>query len=87
MARYSLEIKGSASREIEALPTKQERRLIVDRIARLAGDPRPDGAETLAGEDRYRVRQDPYRVVYEIEDPGRVVRIVKVGRRRDVYRR
>lgn len=87
MARYSLEIKRSASREIEALPTKKDRRLVVDRIAGLADDPRPDGAEKLAGDDRYRVRQGPYRIVYEIDDAGHVVRIVKVGHRRDVYRR
>ena len=87
MERYSLEIKRSALREIEALPTRKIRRLIVDRIANLAGDPRPGGAEKLGGEDRYRVRQGPYRVVYEIDDAARAVRIVKVGHRREVYRR
>ncbi len=86
MARYSLEIKRSASREIEDLPTKKDRRLIVARIAKLAGDPRPISAEKLAGADRYRVRQDPYRIIFEIVDATRVVRIVKVGHRREVYR-
>lgn len=87
MARYSLEIKRSAAREIENLSNRKERRLIIDRIASLAGDPRPGGAEKLGGEDRYRVRQGPYRVVYEIDDASKVVRIVKVGHRREVYRR
>ena len=85
MARYSLEIRRSASREIEDLPTKKDRRLVVDRISKLADDPRPPGSEKLAGDDRYRVRQGLYRIVYEIEDPARVVRIVKVGHRREVY--
>ena len=87
MARYSLEIRRSAAREIEDLPTKKARRLIVDRIGRLGVDPRPDGSEKLAGQNRFRVRQGPFRIVYEIDDAPRVVRIVKVGHRRDVYRR
>jgi mRNA interferase RelE/StbE len=59
----------------------------VDRILGLADDPRPPGSEKLAGgEDRYRVRQGFYRIVYEIDDATRLVRVVKVGHRRDVYR-
>ena len=87
MARYSLEIKRTAAREIEDLPTKKARRLIVNRIARLAGDPRPPGSEKLAGVDCYRVRQGPYRIVYEIDEQARTVCIVKIGHRREVYRR
>jgi len=86
VARYSLEIRRSASREIEDLPTKKDRRLVVDRISKLVDDPRPHGSEKLAGEDRYRVRQGSYRIVYEIQDVTRIVRIVKVGHRREVYR-
>lgn len=87
MARYSLEIKRSAVREIENLSNRKERRLVIDRIAQLADDPRPAGAEKLVGEARYRVRQGPYRVVYEIDDAANAIRIVKVGHRREVYRR
>ena len=86
MGRYSLEIKRSASREIEDLPTKKDRRLVVDRITKLADDPRPPGSEKLVDGDRYRVRQGPYRIIYEIEDAARVVRIIKIGHRREVYR-
>jgi mRNA interferase RelE/StbE len=85
--RYSLEIKRSAADEIERLPTKKLRRLIVDRIAGLADDPRPQGCEKLSGGERYRVRQGPYRIVYEVSDDARMVRIVKVAHRREVYRR
>jgi len=87
VARYSLEIKPSASREIEGLPTKKERRLVVDRIFKLADNPRPPGSEKLSGEDKYRVRQGAYRIVYEIDDAKLAVRVVKVGHRREVYRR
>jgi len=86
VARYSLEIKPSAAREIEDLPTKKTRRLVVDRISGLADNPRPPGCEKLSGRDRYRVRQGPYRIVYEIEDTTHRVRIVKVSHRKEVYR-
>jgi mRNA interferase RelE/StbE len=82
---YSVELKRSAAREIEALPLR-ERRQIVERIGRLADDPRPRGCEKLAGGERYRVRQGDYRIVYTIEDALLTIWVVKVGHRRDVYR-
>ena len=87
MARYSLEIKRSAARELENLPTRKDRRLVIERISNLADDPRPPGSEKLAGHERYRVRQGVYRVIYEIDDAAQAVRVVKVGHRREVYRR
>lgn len=45
------------------------------------------GCEKLRGsEDRYRVRQASYRVIYEVDDAARTVTVVKIGHRRDVYR-
>lgn len=82
---YSVELKKSAAREIEALPLR-DRRLVVERIGRLADDPRPRGCEKLAGGERYRVRQGDYRIVYSVEAALLVVWVVKVGNRRDVYR-
>ena len=87
MARYSVRLKSSAAKEIEAIEPKKVRRQIVERIGQLAEDPRPPGCEKLSGRlDRYRVRQGVYRIVYHIEDRELVVYVVKVGHRRDVYR-
>ncbi|MDA2937535.1 type II toxin-antitoxin system RelE/ParE family toxin [Acidobacteria bacterium AH-259-A15] len=86
MARYKLLIKPSAVKEIEAIPYKKDRRRVVDRIKGLANDPRPPGSEKLSGQDRYRVRQGNYRIVYSVEDQARIIRIVKVGHRKDAYR-
>ena len=83
---YSIEVKQTAAREIEELPLR-ERRQVVERIGRLADDPRPRGCEKLAGGERYWVRQGDYRIVYSIEDALLIVWAVKVGHRRDVYRR
>ena len=73
-------------REIEAIPQKKRRQRLVKRIEALADDPRPPGCEKLTGQDRYRVRQDPYRIVYSVEDDALVVYVVKAGHRGDVYR-
>jgi mRNA interferase RelE/StbE len=52
----------------------------------LADDPRPPGSEKLSGQDRYRLRQGDYRVVYGVDDELRIVEVVKIGHRREVYR-
>ena len=87
MARYRILIKRSASKELEAVAQKTDRQRIVARIHALAGEPRPSGCEKLAGhDDRYRVRQGDYRIVYAVDDSQRSVTIFKVGHRREVYR-
>jgi mRNA interferase RelE/StbE len=85
VASYRLLIKPSAVKELEALPAKDRRR-IVPRIEGLASEPRPHGCEKLSGLEQYRVRQGDYRVVYGVDDEARVVIVVKIGHRRDVYR-
>ena len=86
MARYRLLIKPLAVKEIEAIPLKRERQRVVERISKLAEDPRPFGSEKISGQDKYRVRQGRYRILYVIEDQNLIVQVVKVGHRKDVYR-
>ncbi|HXV61213.1 MAG TPA: type II toxin-antitoxin system RelE/ParE family toxin [Vicinamibacteria bacterium] len=86
MARYKVFIKPSAAKEIEAVDNVKDRLRIVRRIRRLALEPRPPGCEKLSGEDKYRLRQGEFRIVYAIEDENLIVYVVKVGHRREVYR-
>ncbi len=87
MAGYKLLIKPSAGKELEAVGGKADRLRIVKRIQTLCEDPRPPGSEKLAGyDDRYRIRQGNYRVVYLINDKRNEITIYRVGHRRDVYR-
>ena len=87
MERYSVLIAASAIKELEAIDRKADRQRIIRAIQALAENPRAAGCEKLAGaEDRYRVRVGSYRVVYAIRDVKRVVDVVKVGHRREVYR-
>lgn len=85
MANYEVVFKKSVARDLRRIPNKDVRR-ILERIAALAADPRCEGCTRLSGQDRYRVRQGLYRVVYEIRDRELVVVVVKVAHRRDVYR-
>ena len=85
MASYSLLIKASAAKELEATPKKDRKRL-AERIRGLATAPRPAGSEKLSGEEKYRIRQGDYRILYLIEDARSTVTIVKIGHRREVYR-
>lgn len=84
MASYNVEIKRSAAKELEHLPPKDRTRIIA-RIRALATDPRPAGCEKLSGQDRYRVRQGNYRILYEIDDTVVLVVVVRIAHRREVY--
>ncbi len=87
MVSYSLYIKPSAGKELESVGSKPDRLRIIGKIRSLAEDPRPHGSEKLAGyDDRYRIRQGNYRVVYAIDDEAGRVTIYKVGHRKDIYR-
>jgi len=87
VAGYSIRIKPSAAKEVEAIEAKKLRRQVVERIRQLASDPRPRGCEKLAGAPgRFRVRQGAYRIVYAVADGERAVIVFKVGHRKDVYR-
>jgi len=84
---YSLYIKPSAGKELEAVGSEPDRLRIIGKIRSLAEDPRPHGSEKLAGyDDRCRIRQGNYRVVYAIDDEAGRVTIYKVGHRKDIYR-
>jgi mRNA interferase RelE/StbE len=85
VASYKLLIKPSAVKELEALPAKDRRRLVV-RLQKLSSDPWPPGSEKLSGHDLYRIRQGNYRVLYSVEDLALIVLVVKIGHRREVYR-
>lgn len=87
MARYSLRIKKSALKELEAIPTKADRRRVVKRIESLADEPRPRGAQKLSGKERYRVRQGRYRILYSIHDRNLIVYIIRIGHRKSVYQK
>jgi mRNA interferase RelE/StbE len=85
MAEYKLFFKKSVQKDFDTIPKKDLRR-ILNRIEALTKDPRPPGCEKLTGQERYRLRQGWYRIIYSIQDDELTVWVVKVGHRKHIYR-
>jgi mRNA interferase RelE/StbE len=85
MESYKIFIKRSAAKEIEKI-SKSHRKRIVSKIQDLSREPRPPGVKKLSGEEKYRIRQGEYRILYNIDDSIITITVVKVGNRNDVYR-
>ena len=85
MESYKIVFKKSVSKDFKKIPKKDAVR-ILKVIQSLADDPHPPQSKKLSGQERYRLRQGSYRVLYSIEDEKLVITVVKVGNRRDVYR-
>ena len=85
MGRYRVIVRQSVSKDLKKIPKRDVKR-ILNAIHALAEDPRPPKAKKLSGQDRYRLRQGSYRILYTIEDDRLIVCVVKVSDRRDVYR-
>ncbi len=85
MEPYRIIIKRSVSKDLRKIPKKDVQQ-ILEAIQTLAENPRPAQSKKLSGQERYRLRQGSYRILYSIEDEKLVICVVKVGNRRDVYR-
>ncbi|MFC1452385.1 type II toxin-antitoxin system RelE/ParE family toxin [Verrucomicrobiota bacterium] len=85
MARYRVIVRTSVSKDLKDIPQKDVRRILAA-IESLGDDPRPPGTKKLSGQERYRLRQGNYRILYSIEDDKLIICVVKVRHRRDVYR-
>ncbi|MCP3671051.1 MAG: type II toxin-antitoxin system RelE/ParE family toxin [Gammaproteobacteria bacterium] len=85
MASYRISFKKSVAKDLRDIPNKDVKR-IIERIDCLSKNPRAEGCIRLSGQERYRVRQGVYRIVYEIQDEELVVLVVKVAHRAQVYK-
>ncbi|MEK6652011.1 MAG: type II toxin-antitoxin system RelE/ParE family toxin [Nitrospirota bacterium] len=56
-------------------------------ILGLYDEPRPHNSKKLScGGSRWRIRTGDYRILYEIDDESRLVKVYRVAHRREVYR-
>ena len=85
MAEFEIFFKKSVWKDVKKIP-KKDLQNILQRIKSLALNPRPLGCEKLTGQERYRLRQGKYRIVYSIQENILTIWIVKIGHRKDVYR-
>ena len=86
MEKYNIVFRRSVYKDLRSVPKADVKRILA-RIDSLAEDPRGPGCEKLSGQERYRIRQGAYRIVYEIVDEQLVVTVVKIGHRGSVYDR
>ena len=84
MANYKIVVKKSVAKDLRCIPNKDIAR-ILERIDLLCKNPRAEGCIKLSGQERYRVRQGIYRIIYEIQDFELIVFVVKVAHRAEVY--
>jgi mRNA interferase RelE/StbE len=82
---YTVNVRHSAQKEVRALDAALRVR-IIQTIRRLEGNPRPPGCRKLVGsESRWRIRVGDYRIIYTIDDAGRLLEIMAVRHRSKAY--
>ncbi len=86
MANYSLSFKKSVAKDLRNIPNKDIQR-ILECAKSLCENPRAEGCIKLSGQERYRVRQGIYRIIYEIQDLELIITVVKVAHRSEAYKR
>ena len=84
METYKVLLKKSAAKELEKVPEK-DRKKIIKNIRDLSLDPRPQGVKKLSGQEKYRIRQGNYRILYQIVDEELIIYVVGVGHRKDIF--
>ena len=86
MTSYRIEVSATAERQLKKI-RREDKVRILRAISLLANEPRPDGCKKMSGyDDIYRIRIGNYRVIYEIDGKRIIIVILKIGRRREVYR-
>ena len=87
MAKYRIEVSATAEKQIRRLAQKDQIE-IIRRIQELETNPRPRQSRKLGGyDDVYRIRVGNYRILYTVEGTRLIVIVLKIGHRRDVYRK
>jgi len=86
MGKYKILIKISAAEELEKIQ-KKDLLKIIEQIQVLASNPRPQGCQKLSSLERYRLRQGNFRIIYSVSDKDFEIHIIKIGHRREVFRK
>jgi mRNA interferase RelE/StbE len=82
---YTVNLKRSAEKELEKLPTKIHDK-IINILLSLKENPFPRNSKKLRGREGYRIRVGDYRILYLIDESGRTMEVVSVAHRKEVYR-
>lgn len=87
MIKYQIQITSTAQRDFKKLDP-QIQKVIQKVILRLEENRTPQQFAPLMGKDiaQFRLRVGDYRVLYDVYDDDRVVLILRIGHRKDIYR-
>ena len=87
MARYRIEISHTAEKQLKKLRQEDQRR-VVKAMVSLGNDPYPKGSRKLTGyDDVFRIRVGEFRILYSVSAKKLIIIILKIGQRKDVYRK
>lgn len=86
MALYKVKILSQVIKKDFPKIPKPYTQKIMDKIKSLAVNPKPSWAIKLSSREEYRGRQGVYRILYVIDDGVKIVKVTKVGHRKDVYK-
>jgi mRNA interferase RelE/StbE len=83
---HKIYLEKSAEKDLRKLPTSVFQRALIH-LKALSVDPRPPGCHKITGSKKdWRIRIGDYRLIYEIDDQARTVKVMRVRHRREVYR-
>jgi len=82
---YRVELRQRVQDKLDSL-SESDREMVIDALLSLEENPRPRGVEKIRGKELWRVRKGDYRVVYDVDDDAKIVTVVRIGHRKDVYR-
>jgi mRNA interferase RelE/StbE len=82
---YRIELRRQAQKALDKLP-KSDFQVVIEAIKDLGKTPRPKGIEKVKSTGLWRIRKGDYRIILAINDNERLVIIVRVGHRREIYR-
>jgi mRNA interferase RelE/StbE len=85
MEKFRVTFKKSVAKDLRSIPNADVKR-ILEKIDSLCENPRSIGCIKLSAQERYRVRQGLYRIIYEIRDELLVIHVVKIGHRSVAYK-
>jgi len=69
------------------LPKSQQKKIAV-KIDKLSKNPYARNAKKLIGEkDLFRIRSGDYRIIYQVKDKILLILILKIGHRKEIYKK
>ena len=82
---YEVELRRNVKKALDRLQLQEYQR-ITSVLLGLEENPRPAGIEKITGTELWRIREGNYRLIYHINDEKKIITVVRIGHRRDVYR-